>query len=48
MRTVIGWIVVVAAVLLIGALVASARGPAHHHGDDVGAVSARPTLGSSA
>jgi len=51
MRTLVGWIVVVAAVLLIGALIASARGPEHHHGDDVGAlgpVSAGPALNLSA
>ena len=43
MRAVIGWIVIVAAVLLIVGLIGWARGPEHHHGDDVGAI--RPVSG---
>jgi hypothetical protein len=35
---VIGWLVIVAAVLLIVGLIGWARGPEHHHGDDVGAL----------
>ena len=44
MRTVIGWLVIVAAVLAIVGLVASARGPEHHHGDDVGAAPASSSM----
>ena len=34
------WILVLALALVLIALVAYARGPEHHHGDDVGALSA--------
>jgi hypothetical protein len=37
----IRWLIVLAAALLIIGLIAYARGPEHHHGDDVGALSAR-------
>ena len=55
MRTVIGWVVVVVAVLAIGVLLASARGTAHPRGDEVGATASvgeaspcpRPTRSSS-
>jgi hypothetical protein len=44
MRTVIGWAVVIAAMLLIVGLIGWARGPEHHHGNDVGAVVDRTAL----
>lgn len=34
----IRWLIVLAAVLLVIGLIAYARGPEHHHGDDVGAL----------
>ena len=36
MRRVIEWLVIAAAVLLIVGLIAKARGPKHHHGDEIG------------
>ena len=38
MRTAVRWIIVVAAVLVVIGLVAFARGPEHHRGDEVGAL----------
>jgi hypothetical protein len=38
MRSAVRWIIVVAAVLVVVGLVAFARGPEHHRGDDVGAL----------
>jgi hypothetical protein len=35
----IRWVIVLAAALLVIGLIAYARGPEHHHGDDVGALS---------
>ena len=40
MRSAVRWIIVVAAVLVVVGLVAFARGPEHHRGDDVGALHA--------
>ena len=36
MRRVIEWVVIAAAVLLIIGLIAKARGPKHHRGDEIG------------
>jgi hypothetical protein len=36
MRRVVEWLLIVAAALLIVGLIAEARGPKHHHGDEVG------------
>ena len=41
MPDVIRWVIVLAAALLVIGLIAYARGPEHHHGDDIGAVGAR-------
>jgi hypothetical protein len=38
MRTVVGWVVIVASAILIVALIADARGAAHHRGDDIGSL----------
>ena len=38
MRVVLGWLVVVAALLMILGLIGWARGAEHHRGDEVGAV----------
>jgi hypothetical protein len=38
------WLLALTAVLLVIALIAWARGPEHHHGDDVGAL---PTAAGS-
>ena len=35
------WAIVLAAALLVIGLIAYARGPEHHHGDDVGALGVR-------
>jgi hypothetical protein len=35
-RDAVRWLVALAAALLVIGLIAYARGPAHHHGDDVG------------
>jgi hypothetical protein len=40
MRDVIRWLIVVAIVLVVIGLIAYARGPEHHRGDDVGALPA--------
>jgi len=40
MRTVVRWLVMAVAVLVIVAMVAYARGRTHHRGDDVGAFPA--------
>jgi hypothetical protein len=40
MRDGVRWLIILAAVLLVIGLIAYARGPEHHHGDDIG------TLGS--
>jgi hypothetical protein len=39
--TALRWLVVVAAALLVVGLVSYARGPKHHHGDDVGSHGTR-------
>jgi hypothetical protein len=38
MRSLVRWILLVVAVLVVVGLVAYARGPEHHRGDDVGAL----------
>ena len=38
MRTAVRWVIVVVAVLVVVGMVAYARGPEHHRGDDVGAL----------
>ena len=38
MRSVVRWVIVVAAFLVVIGLVAFARGPEHHRGDEVGAL----------
>jgi hypothetical protein len=38
MRSAVRWIIVVVAALVVVGLVAYARGPEHHRGDDVGAL----------
>jgi hypothetical protein len=38
MRSAVRWIIVVVAVLVVVGLVAYARGPDHHRGDEVGAL----------
>jgi hypothetical protein len=38
MRDALRWIIVLAAALVLIGLIAYARGPEHHHGDDVGAL----------
>ena len=42
MRTVVGWVVIAAAVMLIIGLIGWARGPAHHRGDEVGSLAQLP------
>ena len=36
MRRLVEWLLIIAAALLIVALIAYARGPKHHEGDEVG------------
>ena len=36
MRRIIEWVVIAAAVLLLIGLIAKARGPKHHRGDEIG------------
>jgi hypothetical protein len=36
MRRALEWILIAIAVLLVVALIAYARGPKHHHGDELG------------
>ena len=38
MRAAIRWLIILGAALLLIGLIAYARGPKHHHGDDVGAL----------
>jgi hypothetical protein len=38
--TAVRWLIVLAAILVLIGLIAYARGPKHHHGDDVGALRA--------
>ena len=38
MRDAASWVVVLALALVLIGLIAYARGPEHHHGDDVGAL----------
>jgi hypothetical protein len=42
------WLLAATAVLLVIALIAWARGPKHHHGDDIGALGAHVTVRSAA
>jgi hypothetical protein len=42
--TALRWLLVAAAALLIVGLVAYARGPKHHHGDDVGSHGTRVVI----
>jgi hypothetical protein len=46
MRSFIRWIIVIVAVLVVVGLVAYARGPEHHRGDDVGALASDPGTSS--
>jgi hypothetical protein len=46
MRSFVRWIIVIAAVLVVVGLVAYARGPEHHRGDDVGALAVDPGTSS--
>jgi hypothetical protein len=41
MRDGIRWLIVLACVLVVIGLIAYARGPEHHRGDDVGALPSR-------
>jgi hypothetical protein len=38
------WLIILAIVLVIIGLIAYARGPKHHHGDDVGSHSSQASL----
>jgi hypothetical protein len=38
------WVIVLMLALVIGGLVATARGRAHHRGDEVGAAESSPTV----
>jgi hypothetical protein len=40
MRNAARWLLALALALVVIGLIAYARGPEHHHGDDVGALSA--------
>jgi hypothetical protein len=42
--TVLRWLLVAAAALLLVGLIAYARGPKHHHGDDVGSHGTRVVI----
>jgi hypothetical protein len=44
MRDAARWLVVVVLALVLIGLIAYARGPEHHHGDDVGALGGSPWL----
>jgi hypothetical protein len=43
MPDVVRWLLVLAAALFVIGLIAYARGPNHHHGDDIGALPAGVT-----
>jgi len=42
MRDVLRWVLVLGIALVLIGLMAKARGPKHHHGDDVGALKGVP------
>ena len=42
--TALRWLLVTAAALLIVGLIAYARGPKHHHGDDIGSHGTRVVI----
>jgi hypothetical protein len=44
MRRAVRWLIIVAGALLVIGLIAYARGPKHHHGDEVGSHGATPAL----
>jgi hypothetical protein len=47
MRSLVRWIILVVAVLVVVGLVAYARGPEHRRGDDVGALVVTSTTSST-
>ena len=44
MRNGIRWVIVLVGLLVVIGLIAYARGPEHHHGDDVGALASSPAV----
>jgi hypothetical protein len=44
MRRVIEWLLIIAAALLVIGLIAYARGPKHHRGDEVGTHGTKPVV----
>jgi hypothetical protein len=44
MRRAIRWLIILAAAVLVIGLIAYARGPKHHHGDEVGSHGAQASL----
>ena len=44
MRDGVRWLIILAAVLVVIGMIAYARGPKHHHGDEVGSHGIRVSL----